>query len=283
MQQQRTIIVLGVAVITAGIAAYGVYRALQERPVLQVEVETVPVVVATTDVPVGTLLTAGHLSVAAWPTRSLVSGAFATVEEVVGRGVISAISANEPVTTKKVASAGEGAGLPPPGKVSVAVPVNDVVSVAGFVVPGSRVDVLLSVQDDGTGRSEPRARTVVSNVPVLTSGMRFDPQAGESERAAVVTLAVDRRQAELIKLGETRGRLSLALRNPSDTDETQTPGVTLRDLMEGPPPPAPPPAPRRTAPRPAPVATPPPPPPPPGPYTVEAIRGIKKSTEEVLD
>ena len=286
MKQQRTVIVLAVAVITAGIAAYGMYLAIQSRPVREVEIASVPVVVAAKPIPVGARLTAEDLKVAAWPARTPVPGAFADTKMLVDRGTIAIVAENEPVTAFKVAGPESGSGLPPvipEGMRAMSISVNDVVGVAGFVLPGTRVDVLLSVDNPGAANgTEPMARTVVSNVLILTSGTRYDRQEGqngEPQRVGVVTLAVLPEDGERIALASTQGRLSLALRNPADALETKTAGIKLSALMRGPG--AQPVIEqqqfRTVAIRRAPALPPPPPPV----YRVEAIRAAKR-TEEVV-
>ena len=286
MKQQRTFIVLAVAVITAGIAAYGMYLAIQSRPVREVEIASVPVVVAAKPIPVGARLTAEDLKVAAWPARTPVPGAFADTKMLVDRGTIAIVAENEPVTAFKVAGPESGSGLPPvipEGMRAMSISVNDVVGVAGFVLPGTHVDVLLSVDNPGGANgSEPMARTVVSNVLILTAGTRYDRQegqGGEPQRVGVVTLAVLPEDGERIALASTQGRLSLALRNPADALETKTAGIKLSALMRGPGA-----QPineqqqfRTVAIRRAPALPPPPPPV----YRVEAIRAAKR-TEEVV-
>ena len=240
MKQQRTIIVLAVAVITAGIAAYGVSSAIQRMPVREVEIGTVPVVVATQAIPVGTRLTKEQLRVIAWPARNPVPGAFADVQSVVNRGVISTLGENEPVTSYKVAGPEAGAGLPPvipQGMRAVSVRVNEVVGVAGFVMPGTHVDVIVSVSDDGSGQRGAMARTVVSNVLVLTAGTRYDrqdPKNTQPQPTSVVTLAVIPEDGERIALAQQHGQISLALRNPVDVDPTKTQGIKLAALMRAP-------------------------------------------------
>jgi pilus assembly protein CpaB len=120
---------------------------------------------------------------------------------------------------------------------AVSIRVNDVVAVAGFVMPGTRVDVIVSVNNAGEGKAEPMARTVVSNLLVLTAGTRYDkqdPNNANPQPVAVVTLAVLPEDAERIALATTQGTLSLALRNPTDVEPTKTPGVRLATLMRGP-------------------------------------------------
>jgi pilus assembly protein CpaB len=286
MKQQRTVLVLAVAVIAAGVAAYGVFSAIQRMPVREVEVGSVPVVVAAEHIPVGARLTPEQLRVARWPARNPVPGAFTDPKEVVDRGVIATLAENEPVTVYKVAGPESGSGLPPvipEGMRAMSIRVNEIVGVAGFVVPGTRVDVLLSVGNPGAGNgNEPMARTVLSNVLVLTAGTRYDQQNknGEPQRAGVVTLALLPEDGERIALASTQGELSLALRNPADAEPTKTPGMKLSVLMRGPGA-----QPiieqqkfRAVAIRPPAPAGPPPPPPV---YRVEAIRAAKR-TEEVV-
>jgi pilus assembly protein CpaB len=300
MKQQRTLIVLIVAVATAGIAAYAVFQAIQNRPVREVEVGSVPVVVASRTVQAGVALTTDDLRIVSWPARSQVTGSYADPKDVINRGAIQTINENEPITNRNIASPESGAGLHPmipQGMRAYSVRINEVIGVAGFTVPGTRVDVIVSVRDNGntgTTRSEPMARTVVSNVQVLTAGTRYDQeeskQGGTPKQSNVVTLAVLPEEAERVALAAAEGEISLALRNPLDVDPTETPGVKLPALMRGP---GPEPVvvnttPRRVAPRPAPVvAVAPPPPPPAAPparsvITVETIRAAKR-TEEVID
>jgi pilus assembly protein CpaB len=161
--------------------------------------------------------------------------------------------------------------------------VNEVVGVAGFVVPGTRVDVLVTF--DAGANTDTVARVVVSNVQVLTAGTRFDQekarQDGTPIPTSVVTLLVTPEDAERIALAAAEGRITLTLRNPLDNTATESSGIRAGGLMGLPPPPPPPAA--RPARKPAPVAAAPaaPPPPPPEPYTVEAIRGAKRTTEPV--
>ena len=289
MKQQRTVIVMLVAVITAGIASYGVYQAIQRMPVREVEIPGVQVVVASGYIPVGTRLTKDHLRVATYPARNPIPGAFADPQQLIDRGVVDTLSENEPITATKVAGPEAGAGLPPvipPGMRAMSVRVNEVVGVAGFVLPGTRVDVILTVADDGdgSGMKEPMSRTVLSNVVVLTAGTRYDQdtgKAGEAQRATVVTLAVLPEDGERIALATSEGKISLALRNPEDADPTKTTGIRFASLMKGAGPETKVDPPTRRV-----VAVRPPAPKPtepvvPAAYRVETIRGAKRAEEVV--
>ena len=289
MKQQRTVIVMLVAVITAGIASYGVYQAIQRMPVREVEVPGVKVVVASQYVPVGTRLTKDHLRVAVFPARNPVPGAFADPQQIIDRGTIATLSENEPITAAKVAGPEAGAGLPPvipPGMRAMSVRVNEVVGVAGFVLPGTRVDVIVTVPDDGDGSGvkEAMSRTVLSNVVVLTAGTRYDQdraKEGEAQRSTVVTLAVLPEDGERVALATSEGKISLALRNPEDADPTTTTGIRFASLMKGTGPETKVDPPTRRV-----VAVRPPAPPKPEPvvpavYRVETIRGAKRAEEVV--
>lgn len=240
MKSQRTLIVMAVAIVTASIASYGIYQAIQRMPVRQVEIPGVKVVVASELIPVGTLLTADHLKIVTWPARSPVAGAFSDPKELVDRGVIATLAENEPITASKVAGKEAGGGLPPiipAGMRAMSVRVNEVIGVAGFVLPGTRVDVLVTVDDPGEANGkEPMARTVVSNVTVLTAGTRYDQEEakdGQPQRSTVVTVAVLPQDGERLALASSQGQISLVLRNPVDVDTTQTAGIKLTALMRG--------------------------------------------------
>ena len=272
-----------VAVVTAAVASFGMYRAIQKLGVREVEVAHTQVVVAASTITMGTRLTEQHLRVVDWPSRNQVQGAFADPKKLINRGVIVPIAENEPITENKVASLEAGAGLPPvipEGMRAISVKVNEVIGVAGFVVPGSLVDLLVTVTANAATANEPMTRTVVSKVMVLTAGTRYDQEKskdGEPIPTSVVTLAVVPDDAERIALASNEGKITLALRNPLDVDATSTRGIKLAGLMRGtgPEPIVDPVKNRVVARRPSPT------PPPPPIYTVEAIRAAKRSSEVV--
>jgi pilus assembly protein CpaB len=285
-RKTRHLVVLVVAVATATIASVGVYRAVERMPVREVPIAHQSVVVAARALPIGTQLTAQDVKVVAWPAANTVVGAFGSIREVVDRPLVASVVENEPLIAAKLAPREGGAGLPsaiPRGMRAISVKVNDVIGVAGFVQPGSRVDLMVTIRR----RDDSVTRTVASNVQVMTAGTRQEQQkpATDTKNApasnAVVTLMVTPPDAERIALAQSEGQIMLVLRNPLDGDQTATSGVQTAALL-GQPEPAPVPA-RVAAPRRAAVvARPPEPPaPPPTPRTVEAIRAAKR-TEEVI-
>ena len=276
----RTLIVLTVAVIAAAAASYGVYTAIRSIPERRIEISTRNAVVAKVRLDVGTRLTSDLVKVVAWPEKTPVEGGFADIAEVVDRGLISGVVANEPITQSKLAPKGAGAGLPPTiatGMRAIAVKVNEVISVAGFVVPGTRVDVLTIIAKKD---EEPMSRVVVSNVQVLAANTRYDQEEakeGQAIRSTVVTLMVSPLDAERIALAQAEGQLMLTLRNPLDVNPTESAGVSKNALFG-----APAPAPAKAASRR--VAAPEPPPAPvvvPKPYTVETIRAAKRTEDKL--
>jgi pilus assembly protein CpaB len=280
----RLALVLAVALGTAAVASFAVYRAVSSIPVREVEVATLQAVVAAKSIPVGTIITRDHVRLVPWPARSPVPGSFTSIDGVVNRGAIVEIEENEPLTESKLAPLGSGGGLPPTipeGMRAISVKTNEVVGVAGFVIPGTRVDVVVTVKQRGD-KSEPVSRAVVSNVQVLTAGTRFDQEKARSDGkpipSTVVTLLVTPQDAERISLAASEGQIMLTLRNPLDVARTNTSGVKMAELLAEP---APPPVPKHIegrrvvvpAPRPAPAA--------PQIYTVEAIRAAKRSEEPI--
>ena len=159
-------------------------------PVREVEVASVQVAVATENLPMGTMLTKDHIKLVGWPSANQVPGTLPFVEAVVGRGLIQGVATNEPLTESKLAPIEAGAGLSPSipaGMRAMSVRVNDVVGVAGFVLPGSRVDVVLTLH----ARENAVSRVVLSNVQVLTAGTKYDQDAaknGQPIATRVVTL-----------------------------------------------------------------------------------------------
>jgi pilus assembly protein CpaB len=282
-RRNRTLLVLLVAVGLASLATYGVFRTIKSIPVREVEVATKFVVVAAENLPLGTRLSKEQVKLVGWPAATPVEGSFASIDQVIDRGVIQAIHANELLTESKLAPKEAGAGLSPsipPGMRALSVKVNDVIGVAGFTVPGARVDVVVVVKDQDNSM----ARVVVSNLQVLTAGTRYDIEQakdGKPMPSNVVTLLVTPDQAERISLAQINGSITLVLRNPLDVTPTETNGIRMAGLMgSSSTAPIEKPKQRSKVSAPAAVIAPPPPPPAPRPI-VETIRAGKRTVEDV--
>ena len=152
-RSNRTVVVVVIAVLVATLASFGVYRAIARMPVREVEVRSLYQVVAAHDLSMGSMVTKDDVKLVPWPASSPVAKGFTSIESVLNRGLIAAVLANEPLSESKVAPLEAGAGLPPSiteGMRAVSVKVNEVIGVAGFVVPGTHVDVMVTLkQNDG--------------------------------------------------------------------------------------------------------------------------------------
>ena len=276
----RALLVVVIALVMAAVASYAMYRGIQRIPVREVEVASTPVAVAAKALPVGALVGPNDVKLAAWPAKSPVQGAFATADEVVGRGLLAPVLENEPITSAKLAPRESGAGLAPTipiGMRAVSVKVNEVIGVAGFLVPGAHVDVVATVEVG----NDTTTRTVVSNLQVLAAGTRADQteaKDGKPIPTTVVTVAVTPQDAERIALASSAGRVVLTLRNPLDTQPVETQGARLTNLLGSA---SPPPVEKTIKGRKVMVAQSPPPPPTPPTYRVETIKAAKR-TEEVV-
>ncbi|MEO6213709.1 MAG: Flp pilus assembly protein CpaB [Vicinamibacterales bacterium] len=282
--RNRIFAVLAIAILAGGGLAYGTYNFMQASPVTSVDAPTQPVVVATADLQLGAALRKEDLKTIAFPMGQAPEGSFTQTDELVGRGLIVPIVKNEPILGAKLASKEAGAGLPPvipEGMRAVSVRVNEVVCVAGYVLPGNHVDVVATASPTES-RSDTTSKVVLSNVQVLTAGTRMEQDQDQNKpvQVTVVTLLVTPEQAERLALASTEGKIQLALRNPMDTGAPVTPGIRTAGLLGGKPLDAPRQVARSTQPRrqqaqAAPVAAPAPLP------SVEIIRGDKRSTEVI--
>lgn len=242
------------------------------------------VVVATRPLGVGVMVRASDVKVIKFPGDAFPKGAFAKVEDVLERPVISNILLDEPILEGRLAIRGSGLGLAPTipvGMRAVSVRVNDVAGVAGFVLPGMHVDVLVTGKPpNGEGDM---TSTCLQNILVLSAGQTIQPDArGQAMPAPTVTLLVDPEQAETLTLAGANGKIQLVLRNSSDQAVEKTMGRYVSELYTGqrvaPKAPAPAPRPKAVA-----VAAPPPPvaapAPPPPPDQVVVIRGNVRTVE----
>ena len=236
MRSRRLFIVMALALLSGLAAAWLALNYLRqpENPIRSVEPSATEVVVAARDLSLGTILTAEDVKVASWPGGLLPEGYSASVEEVLGRGVITNVVLNEPLISSKIAVKEAGGGLPiviPEGYRGVSVRVDDVISIAGFVLPGTRVDVMVTL-DEGAQQGNPVTKLMLQNVAVLTSGQVVEQDInGEPIQVTVITLLVNPDEAEQLVLAATRGRIQLALRNTLDMDSVTTQGARMSNLV----------------------------------------------------
>ena len=234
---KRFVGVLTFAFLVAAGASLVLYRVLISRPASAKPATAMAhVVLATKDLEVGTVLKEEDVKLSEWP-GALPLGAATEPKLVLGRGVTTAIYAKEPIVETRLAAKGAGGGMAamiPPGWRAVAVRVNEVVGVAGFVVPGMHVDVLISGNTPGgNGSQGTLTQTLLQNIEVLSAGTNIEHDAeGKPANVKVVNLLVTPEQAELLSLAaNNQTHIQLALRNPTDHQEVKTPGSEMANLF----------------------------------------------------
>jgi len=228
------LLMIGVLALALGFfASVYVYKNLQSKS--GSADASADVIVAADDLQVGARVDEHDIKVIRIPAADLPPGAPRKRSEVLGHGVIVPISKGEFILPNRLAGENAGSGLPsliPPGMRAVSVRVNEVVSVAGFVTPGTRVDVLLTGTPGAAG--DEQTTTVLQNVLVLASGHTLErTSTGEAQNTAVITLEVSPDDAQRLTLASSQGHIQLALRNPLDTRQDDVPSSSSRGLYKG--------------------------------------------------
>src|SRR5919106_2999820 len=237
--QNRLKIALIVAVFFGLIAAYGIYNFLrQQRQAAEAfRTATQDIVVAAQDIPAGTtindeLVKKGAIKVAPWPKASVPVGAFSSPQQAFGKVNRVKIIANEPILESRLA--GEGAGLTvrlEAGKRALAVRVDEIIGVSGFIVPDDRVDIILTTTPLGGGQDMKVSKIVLQNKRVLSVAQNTEQKDGKPQLARSITLEVTPEEAEKLSLASQEGQIVLALRGLGDDKETITIGSNKRDLL----------------------------------------------------
>ena len=228
---RRFVVVLGVSLVWALAVTAFFTRVTRGGKEARAAVKEKPLVVAARALPMGSVVAADAVRLRDVPENLFPAGGFSLLEEVVDRSVTSNMQAEEPVLEARLAARGSGVGLAPlipPGMRAIAVRVNDVVGVAGFVLPGMRVDVLVTGQ--GANQPETVTRTVLQNIAVLSAGQTIQTDGKNAISAPVVTLLVTPDDAEALTLANTEGRIQLVLRNSTDAVLANPRGRQLNDL-----------------------------------------------------
>ncbi len=232
---RKLLTILLISFVIAGGCAFLVYRIVGARIASSKPVLTTKVVAAASDIKLGTVLTATDLTTSDIQ-GTVPKGAILKPESVIGRGVISDIYQGEPILESRLAPQGSGGGLAstiPDGMRAMAVRVDQVVGVAGFVTPGLRVDVLASgVPPGAEGNQGTETKTILQNIQVLSAGTDIQKDAeGKPQQVQVVNLLVTPEQAQTLSLASTELRIQLVLRNPLDTKVAQVQGTAMGQMF----------------------------------------------------
>jgi len=240
MKNKRVWITLAGALGSGLLAGYLAlaYVSVDPPTLIAAEPKGTQVVVASRDLPIGHIVSREDVEVVDWPSKNVPNGFYMQPGEVLGRGVMTTVHRNEPLLAAKLADKNAGGGMPltiPDGKRAVSVEVDQVIGVAGFVLPGTRVDVLATVMPNAN-RSETTTRIILQNIPVLTADQSYQKDPNEDPKiVTVVTLLVSPEEAEALTLAATEGKIQLALRNMLDVDSVPTNGMRIEGLVRAAP------------------------------------------------
>ena len=235
-RRTRPFLLLILALISGGVAAAVALRYIQQQstPLMAKEPAKAQVVVAARTLPLGALVGERDVKTLEWTGGAVPAGFLSNPAEVVGRGLLVPIQENEPILVSKLAAQGAGGGLPviiDEGMRAITIAVDQVVGVAGFVLPSTRVDVLLTLQAN-ENLKEPATKVLMQNVRTLAAGQSIQQdKEGKPQQVAVVTFLVSPEQAETLALASQQGRIQLTLRNMLDTTQVTTNGTRMSALM----------------------------------------------------
>jgi pilus assembly protein CpaB len=239
----RSLVLLFLA-LASGVAAAWLslnYLRREARPLLNQTTAAGKAVVAAKDLPVGAVITEQDVRVIDWPGNAVPAGLLSAPQDAIGRGLMAPVRLNEPFLDAKLAPRGAGGGMAviiEPGKRALSLRVDDVIGVAGFIQPNTRVDVLLTMAAAGTA-GEPTTKAILQNVEALAIGQTTQTNAqGQAQVVPVVTVLVTPEQAETLALASSQGRVQMAMRNQLDTLPIKTSGARVSALL-GPMRPAP--------------------------------------------
>ncbi|HYM25359.1 MAG TPA: Flp pilus assembly protein CpaB [Vicinamibacterales bacterium] len=233
--RSRVFMVMVMAVTVGSVFAFATYNYVQKVPPKTVTMPTRPVVVAAADLDVGAELGRDDIRIIDWPANAVPKDAFADPKDVMGRGLIMPVIQNEPILPMALSSTEAGAGLPPvipPGLRAVSVRVNEVIGVAGYVLPGTHVDVVATVNPSDK-HADITSKVILTNVQVVAAGTKIDRETDKNKPTpvTVVTLLVAPEESERLTLASNEGKIQLALRNPLDKTTPATRGIRPAALL----------------------------------------------------
>jgi pilus assembly protein CpaB len=232
MAERRYTTIFAIAVLTAGVATFGIYRVLQAAKAKN-KIQTQPVVVALQDVSEGRSIEPSSVTVAQWPAGTVPAGAFSSVDSVVGRVTRIDVFKGEVIVPGRLAPNGTGPGLQvkiTPGKRAIAVRIDDVAGISGMIQPNSRVDVMVTIRDDKSAQQV--SKLFMSNMRVLSVGTISQVSSDNRPISApTATLEVTPVEAERLAIAQGEGRIQLVLRGYGDPDSIKTDGAKSADVL----------------------------------------------------
>jgi pilus assembly protein CpaB len=233
MLKIKTMIII--ALLLSGSATFGIYRYIQTTKIKREDPSRnfLSVVVAKTDLPMGSEIRLADLAVVEWPQKCVPKGVFSDPSAIVGRVIKTEICAGEAFFESKLAPDGSVGGFSsiiPVGMRALTVSVNSYSGVGGFVLPNTHVDVLVTVPSY-TQKEESRTKIILEDIKVLAVDQTFERKGDDPVSVQTVTLLVTPEQAEKLVLASTEGKLQLSLRNTADRSIKSTSGTRLKELI----------------------------------------------------
>jgi len=233
--RRRLILVLVVASVVGLLASTLVYRVLKQAAAGPQQQDVEMIVVAGVNMSMAETITSQHVKLLPWPSKSVPTGAVRTLASAEGRVVRGSIVAGEPLLEGKLAPqlSGKGGIMPmlvPEGQRAVTIKVDDAVKESGFVLPNSRVDVLVSMAKE-RGSQERISKVILQDVSVLAAGQIVELRDNKPVTHTTVTLSLQPAQVERLALAQSEGKLMLAMRNLRDTQFVPTKGATAASLL----------------------------------------------------
>lgn len=238
MDKKRILGIVAVAFLLALAAGVGAYRFLSEkgRVAEAAKLQTLGIAVAVVDIPLGSTINPNQVALSPWPKDLHPKDAFPAVKPVVGRVVLRDFLRGEPIVESKLVPTDKNKGgllslKVPPGMRAFSVKVNEVVGVGGFIVPDSRVDVVVTTAVSPERQQEQVSKTFLQDVLVLAAGQTVEQKDNKPITVNTVTIAVTPADAEKLALASNDGKIQLVLRHFSDGEKVETPGSEKGTLI----------------------------------------------------
>ncbi|MBI5576003.1 MAG: Flp pilus assembly protein CpaB [Deltaproteobacteria bacterium] len=237
MKKTRVVGVVGVALVLALAAGLGAHRFLSQKSALadEARLHTAGIAVALVDIQIGSTINSNQVGLSTWPKDLYPKDAFADTKPVVGRMAMRDFLRGEPFVESKLVPTDKNGGLlslkVPAGMRAFTVKVNEVVGVGGFIVPDSRVDVVVTTAVSPQRQQDQVSKTFLQDVLVLAAGQIVEQKDNKPITVNTVTLAVSPPDAEKLALASNDGKIQLVLRHISDKEKVETPGSDKGRLL----------------------------------------------------
>ncbi len=237
MDRKRILVAVGIALLLAVLASLGAYKYLsgQSRVAERARLQTVGIVVAVVNIPLGSTINTNQVAISAWPKDNYPKDAIADPKVAVGRTALRDFVRGEPVVESKLVPLNKASGLlslrVPPGMRAFSVKVNEVVGVGGFIVSDSRVDVVVTTSLSSRNQQDQFSKIVLEDVQVLAAGRETEQKDNKPVTVNTVTLAVTPEEVEKLALATNDGKIQLVMRNFADNTLVLTGGIDKGRLL----------------------------------------------------